>query len=122
MTPRNDGLANPPPKPMRAYVIDPHEESIEQIEWDGCTLSLVKIISGSIWNFPRFNREGDGVLVDDLGIHHNPSPTTVFYVNGYPAPLYGRGLVVGMDRRMHDHAAPTIDLAWLRANVRFQPA
>lgn len=105
---------------MKAYLIDPFAREIRQVEYGGNYQSIYGFIEASPFNLVRFNREGDGVYVDDEGLF---KPNRFFQIstyvaNGMPYPLAGKGLVLGHNMA-GDSQEPTVSIHGLRALVNF---
>ena len=101
---------------MKAYLIDPFEKSITEVDYSGNYQDLSAICGYDTFAVATFNDEGDGVFVDDEGLF---KPDQKFFIIGsYPQPLAGRGLVLGVDGEGAS-VSPTVDRSWLDGHVRF---
>lgn len=81
---------------MQAYLIDPFQQDITEIEWDGDAMSIAKILQCQ-WitcAYPS-NMDHDVIYVDDEGLYVDDQ--RYFMVSDYPHPLAGYGLVLGTD-------------------------
>lgn len=68
--------------------------------------------------YPKSLTRGDCIFVDDEGLLHEPKP--FFMYTGYPQPLAGNGLIVGVDEDGNT-VSPKITLPQARARIWFQP-
>jgi hypothetical protein len=103
---------------MRAYLIDPKTETVEQVDYDGNYRSIYKLlgIGNNPFTVVRLGPDRDVVFVDDEGLLNDPR--YFFFVSGYHHPLAGRGLVLGTDAD-GDSISPAMTLDELRARVTF---
>lgn len=100
---------------MKGYLIDPFKKTIEEVDYDGNFLSIYDFIDAPLFTCVRINSAADFVYVDDEGLL---KPNAFFQITGYPNPLAGKGLVLGSDMK-GDSVDPSVDLAWVTANVQF---
>ena len=103
---------------MKAYLIDPHTETITEVEYSGDYREIYKHIDAEIFTTAQFNKFGDTVFVDDEGLFKEEQE--FFLINGYPQPLAGKGLVLGCDEE-GESVAPSITLDQCRALVDWVP-
>lgn len=101
---------------MRAILIDPFTRDITEVEYTGDIGCIYEHIQANCFDAARFDNKGDAVYVDDEGLLKEP--THFFQIAGYPQPLAGRGLVLGVDRE-GESVSPTVSLDWVRANTTF---
>ena len=99
---------------MKAYLIDPNNRKITEVDYTGDFRNIYTHIGAECFDVARFG-ETDCVFVDDEGLIKGPV-YQFFAVQGYPAPLAGKGLVLGTDEEGNS-ISPSIDLAWLKSNV-----
>ena len=101
---------------MNAYLINPVNQTITSVEHSGNLSSLRTLLDCRIVDAARLNNShGDVVYVDDEGLFCNEH---FFMVDGYPTPLAGLGLVVGMDGEGGD-AAPKSTLDEIKSKIKF---
>ena len=103
---------------MKAYLIDPTAQTVDEVEYDGNYKSIYRFIDCGTFDCARFNEHGDGVFIDDEGLI-NGEQQQFFMIKGYPQPLAGKGLVLGCDMNTGESADPHVTLEWLRENVVF---
>ncbi len=103
---------------MRAFVIDPFTNSINEVEYSGDYTEIYSLGDFDCFALATFNEENDGIFVDDEGLFKDNQ--RMFMVNGYPQPLAGKGVVLGCDEEGAS-VEPTVSLEWLQDNVMFQP-
>jgi hypothetical protein len=85
---------------MRAILIDPQNEAVTEVEYDGDYKSICKLIDAELFDCVRL---GDGaentIYVDDEGLLNGKRNTVgMFRVEGgNPAYLAGKGLILATD-------------------------
>ena len=100
---------------MRAILIDPFNQTVTQIEYDGNFESIYKLIDADCFDCARITKM-DGIFVDDGGLLKDP--THFFLHSEYPSPLAGKGLIVGCDYN-GDSADTATNAEETKAKVRF---
>jgi len=80
---------------MKAYLIDPYEGSIEEVEYSGDYEDIYKLIDCPMFDCVRINRNGDTIYIDDMGLYKDNQE--FFMVEGYHSPLCGKALVFTMN-------------------------
>jgi hypothetical protein len=80
---------------MRAYLIDPIERRITEVDYDGNYKSIYKLIDCERFDCVRFSDNGDCAYVDDEGLFVENQG--FFKIEGYPQPVAGKALVLGTD-------------------------
>lgn len=100
---------------MRAYLIDPTEKTVVEIDYDGDFRSIYTLIEAELFAAVFLNTNQDCVYIDDEGLL---KPNTFFQIQGYPNPLAGKGLVLGTNAE-GESIEPSLNLSWLRLNVSF---
>lgn len=98
------------------YLIDPVQRTIVLKTYHQDYKTITEAIGGNLFDVVRFNDKGDVAYIDDEGMLKNPE--FFFAVNGYYAPLAGRGWVLGTDEAGNT-ITPTVRLKWLKENVLF---
>ena len=78
---------------IRAVLIDPYAEKIEDIEYDGHYKSIYPLIHCGV--FTTVSLGDDDVFVDDEGLLKLTPQSKFFSIPTYPKPLAGYGLIVG---------------------------
>lgn len=101
---------------MKAFLINPHDHTIEEVDYSGDYKQIYELIGAEIFDVARINEHGDGIYVDDNGLFTH---SDLFQTAGYPHPLAGRGLVLGCDYETGDSTTPHVDFHWLRDNTKF---
>lgn len=102
---------------MKAYLIDPFARSVTETEYNGDYQTIAPAIGARLFTVAEFNDAGDAVFVDDEGLL--AGPTAFFLIDGYPEPLAGKGLVLGLDADTGDSTAPSESLEQLTARVKW---
>ena len=98
---------------MKAYLIDPFEKSINEVEYSGDYQDIYKLINADLFDVAYID-DGIGVFVDDEGLY---KPNQAFFQVGY-AMLAGYGLVLGTDDE-GESISPNISLKDLAKKVTF---
>lgn len=98
---------------MKAYLIDPFEKSINEVEYSGDYQDIYKLINADLFDVAYMD-DGLGVFVDDEGLFKD---NQAFFQVGY-AMLAGYGLVLGTDDE-GESIAPNISLKDLAKKVTF---
>ncbi len=101
---------------MKAYLIDPFQQNVTEVEFNGDYREIYKLIACDCFTTVRINAQGDVIFLDDEGLLHGP--TDFFKHDSYPDPLAGKGLVLGTDAE-GDSVAPNISFEELKAQVQF---
>lgn len=78
---------------MKAYLINPFDEEVTEIDYDGELDTLYQLLECSLVDAVTCISE-DSIFVDDEGLLHQ-AEQKYFYFPGYSQPLAGRGLFVG---------------------------
>lgn len=103
---------------MKAYLIDPYEGSIEQVEYSGDYEDIYRLIDCRYFDCVGIDN-GDTIFVDDEGLYRDNQE--FFMIEGYHSPLCGKALVLGTDRKGNSQA-PKISLTKLKKMITFIPA
>ena len=98
---------------MKAYLIDPFEKSINEVEYSGDYQDIYKLINADLFDVAYID-DGIGVFVDDEGLFKD---NQAFFQVGY-AMLAGYGLVLGTDDE-GESIAPDISLKDLAKKITF---
>ncbi len=77
---------------MRAMLIDPFTRTISEADYNGDFKQIYKFIGADCFDVV-VHRVGD-IYVDDEGLF---KPNAFFEIQGYPQPLAGKGLVLGVE-------------------------
>jgi hypothetical protein len=113
----NGGPDGPGQKTIPCWLIDSEKREIRPHVYNGDYKTIHSAIGCDTFTVATFCPDtGDCAFVDDEGLLK--SPVLFFSINGFPQPLAGKGLVLGIDDE-GDGVAPTIDLERLTRNVRF---
>lgn len=106
---------------MRAILIDPFTETISEVEYDGIYRSIYRLLSHpeqpvDTFTVVRISAE-DTIFVDDNGLLNEPTHFFEYY--GYPQPLAGKGLILGVDDE-GESIATMLDVDYVRAMVTWK--
>ena len=102
-----------------AYLINPETRSIEAVEMTGGAdhlQDIYKLLDCDLITTAHLDAH-DAIYCDDEGLMHGPV-YQFFGIKGYPQPIAGRGLVVGVDAEGND-CAPRLSLADIKARTYF---
>lgn len=78
---------------MRAILIDPVEETVTEVDYDGDFRSIYSLLDITCFTCVQINSHGDVIYIDDEGLMK--SGQLFFEHAAYPRPLAGKGLVLG---------------------------
>jgi len=101
---------------MKAYLINPEQQNITEVEYSGNYEDIYKLIGAEMFDVVRLNREGDGIFVDDVGLMKRQR--FFFRHSGYHNWLAGKGLVLGCDDS-GESCEPSISIEQLRQSISF---
>ncbi len=99
----------------RAYLIDPFEKTLAEIDYDNNFRSIYTLIEAELFTAVVLNANQDCVYIDDEGLL---KPNAFFQIQNYPNLLAGKGLVLGTDSE-GGSIEPSFGLDWLKLNVIF---
>ena len=109
---------------MKAFLIDPYEATIKEVQYKGDYNEIYDLIDAEIFTCVSFNEEEDNIFIDDEGMI-NGKDQAFFRVIDTPAgdtyPLIGKGLVLGTNED-GESVEPKITLEQLKKQVQFIPA
>ena len=98
-----------------AFLIDPFKKECFEVECDENIEIIHSLIESDYFDIATINNQGDGVVVDDLGLF---KPNQCFFmIYGYEYRLGGKGLVIGCDLRTGDTKKPFITFEELKHSV-----
>lgn len=101
---------------MKAILINPFTHSVQSVEYSGDYNQIYKLIECETFDVARINDRGDGIFVDDEGLFKEYN--AFFYIEGYPQPLAGRGLMLGCDEN-GESVEPTLSAQEVRERTHF---
>jgi hypothetical protein len=102
---------------MNAYLIDPVEKTVTQVDHSGDYKEIQKAIGCGLFTCAYPPGVGaDVIYVDDEGLFVEGQ--SFFKFEGYPHPLAGKGLVLGTTGE-GDSKSPDTALETIKAKVRF---
>ena len=102
---------------MKAFLIDPSQCSITEVEYDDSNYrNICKMIGAELFDVVRLNEAGDVAYVDDNGLF---SDKPFFKYHDYPYPLAGKALVLGTDSKGESISPVTETIETLEENVTF---
>lgn len=101
---------------MKAFLIDPTEKSITEVEHEDSSEDIRKLIGASLFDVVTINEARDCIYIDDEGLFNC---SDFFQFDGYPAPLAGKGLVLGTDHTGRSTTPRLESVETLETKVRF---
>jgi hypothetical protein len=106
---------------MRAFLVNPYDRRVSQLDFEGDYLEIRKTIGGHPFDAAYLNRPIEPharlvCYVDDEGYYRDGQKWWRFA--GYPNPLGGLGLILGVTDEGDEADAPAI-LSWVTAMVTF---
>lgn len=104
---------------MKAYLIDPYEWTIKQVDYSGDYEDIYKLIDCHTFDCVGLAGFGDTIYIDDEGLYKEDQE--FFMVQGFPSPLCGKALVLGTDKHGNS-ISPKTSLTKLKSMVTFIPA
>lgn len=91
---------------MRAILIDPTNQSVGEVDYNGDYQTIARWIGAESGLFTLIRLGDEHVLyVDDEGLLVRPNPNGYFRLAGFPQVLAGKGLIVGTDQAGEDTPA-----------------
>lgn len=103
---------------MKAFLIDPFEKEVREIEWTANWRDISKILDCQHFDAAHFGSDnGDVIYVDDEGLFREEGQQ-YFAFMGHPHPLAGYGLLVGTDAE-GETVAPKVSLDWVATKTFF---
>jgi hypothetical protein len=103
---------------MKAYLIDPYETKVTEVEYSGNYEDIYKLIDCRTFDCVGIDN-GDTIYIDDEGLYRDNQE--FFMIEGYHSPLCGKALVLGTDKKGNSQA-PKISLTKLKKMITFIPA
>jgi hypothetical protein len=103
---------------MKAYLIDPYETKVTEVEYSGNYEDIYKLIDCRTFDCVGFRGFKDTIYIDDEGLYKEDKQ--FFMVDGFPTPLCGKALVLGTDEE-GDSISPKTSLTKLKSMVDFIP-
>lgn len=101
---------------MKAYLINPFDEEVTEIDYDGELDTLYQLLECSLVDAVTCISE-DSIFVDDEGLLNSVGEQKHFYFPGYSQPLAGRGLFVGPTDSEGNSTEPRLTLEEVTALV-----
>ena len=81
---------------MRAYLIDPFDKTVTEVDYSGDFKDIYKFIGAACFDCARFSEHNnDAAYVDDEGLFK--AGQAFFMIGEYHTPLAGKALVLGCD-------------------------
>lgn len=103
-------------KQMRGILINPHDQSISNVETDGSFADIRRLLGIECFTTIQWGNRNHLILDDEGLLREAPGP--FFQIAGYDQPLAGKGLILGLDRK-GDHVDTTLKLFYMLDKVTF---
>ena len=101
---------------MKAYLIDPKNNSVDEVEYNGDYKQIYTFIEASCFGIVDIPND-NSIFVDDEGLFKD---TQYCYIHkDVPTPLCGKSLVLGIDHKTGDSADVNGELKELRKRITF---
>lgn len=107
---------------MKAILIDPYNQTITEVKYDGNYKTIQKIIGCAIFDIARFDDDsGNALYIDDEGMFsvENRKLFAFYPATGAPTILAGRGLALGCDLATGESQSLTCSFDELANRVAF---
>lgn len=101
---------------MNAYLIDPTDQTIETIHYDGDWKSIYYFIGCDTFDVVQTS-DGLSVYIDDEGMMK--AEQSFFTISGFPLPLAGRALVLGKPDEDGETTPCELNPSQIKARVKF---
>lgn len=102
---------------MRAILIDTPNKKLTQIDFVGDYKQICELIKSDLMCAVNID-DNNTIYLDDEGLI-NGNPHGWFLIAGYPQPLRGYGLILGLDYNTGENVDTTIDADELRERMAF---
>ncbi len=109
---------------MKAYLIDPFQKSISEVNYSGDWQNINRMIGCDYFTTVMLNDDGDTAFVDDEGLLKDQAEMQYFRIRMAPdfhQTIAGKGLVLGTDSQ-GESVAPTCNIEWLEGVISFPDA
>lgn len=77
---------------MKAILIDPHDETVSTVQYDGNYQSIYKLIGCDTFDVVSLD-DTNSLYIDDEGLFRPDQK--FFWAKGWPHPLAGKALILG---------------------------
>ena len=93
---------------MKAILIDPIKLDVTEVNIGTDYREIYKQIDADTFECITINKNGDAIYIDEEGLL-KPFETQCFFMfSGYPQPIAGKGLILGLNRATGESENPTI--------------
>ena len=103
---------------IKAVLIDPYKEEITDVEYSGDYKQIYKLIQADCFTAVSLG-DNDDVFVDDEGLMKVGVFTKFFLIGGYPQPLAGYGLILGLNPDDGESVEAHHDAAYYAPKIKF---
>ena len=104
---------------MKAILIDPYAETITPVEFNGDINEIYRLCDYQIFTVVSVEPNRDGIFVDDEGLLTLTDETKFFTYAGYPQPLAGKGLILGLNPKTGNSVSVKTPLDVVKSKVKF---
>lgn len=105
-------------KMKKAILIDANNREIKEVSLGDDYKEIYQHIGCEIFDVVRIDENND-VYVDDEGLLKLSPESKFFFVEGYPQPLAGNGLVTGIDNNTGETISTSLTVEQLKSKVKF---
>jgi len=106
---------------MKAYLIDPFEKAITEVNYSGNWEDIAPMIGCDYFTAVQLNDDEDTVFVDDEGLLKDQSEMHYFRIKmepNYEQVIAGKGLVLGTNAE-GESVEPLCNIEWLEGVISF---
>lgn len=103
---------------MRAILIDPFKQTVEDIDIDPSLDNLYEVLGVEVITVLRWS-PGHALILDDEGLLKDHATMEYWTTDIYEQPLAGRGLILGDE--YGENRPASVNLEAVKTGVRFVP-
>ena len=102
----------------KGILIDVQNREIKEVEIEDGIQSIYEQIKCDTFDYVQIHEEND-VYVDDNGLLNLTDKSMFFSYKGYPQPLCGNGLILGIDHETGESIDTTLTIDEVKKSVTF---
>lgn len=103
---------------MRAILIDPFDQTVTEVDYSGDFKQIHELLNIRSFTLVSDFAGGNDIYVDDNGLAVDFENQAFFIAKGYPEPLAGKGLILGVTPD-GESTATELNLEDARQKIRF---
>jgi len=107
---------------MISYLIDPVNLEVRIVnlpEGEAEMPEIYKLIEADVFECVTINKAGDTIYIDEEGMLGDLTQQVFFMYAGFPHPLAGKGLIIGLDKATGESRSATIILEEVESKVSY---